>query len=145
MHKYEAKAFPKTVFKTINPFTSIERDIDEDALAHFDKLLIDNGKFNVYQTYFTDKQSGERMVKSNAVNHEGELVDYIAYVTWNNTIHCRFESILKKCDIKFRNPFIPPHAYDAIRRELMDGLQPKPLNECNFEVQQGAVINLNAL
>jgi hypothetical protein len=138
---YDTTPIEIKTFKKISPFISIDEDIDERTLRKFDEILAKNGRFCVYQTYFTCKDTGQRMVKSTLFNHEGEEVDYRAYVTWSQTIHLRFERVLRNVGAKFRNPFIAPECYPVIIDFIQKKGIPYMLQECKFNTVKGCVVN----
>jgi hypothetical protein len=143
-HVYSAVALPKKEMNSIHCFTGITPDIEDAALQVFDNMLAKDGPFNVFQTYFTDQETKERMVNNNAFSHEGELVDYKAYVTWKNTIHLRFEGSLKSKSIDCRNPFLDSNAMLTVRRAIVSGVSPKQLSDANYSLDAGCVFNNNA-
>jgi hypothetical protein len=140
---YNPTAIPKAEHKTISPFIGIQKDMDEKAFNVFDQILANNGKFNVFETHYTDNETQVRMVRSNIDSHQGKQIDYKAYVTWKNTLHLRFEDLLKGSVTKTRNPFLSPDKILLIRGAIQNGVRPKKFIDCSYLTTSGCITNKN--
>mgnify|MGYP000126002347 CR=1 FL=1 len=140
---YNPTAISKAEHKTISPFIGIQKDMDEKAFSVFDQILANNGKFNVFETHYTDNETQVRMVRSNIDSHHGKQTDYKAYVTWKNTLHLRFEESLKGSTTKARNPFLSPDKIMLIRKAIHNGVTPKKLIDCSYSTVNGCITNNN--